>query len=152
MQLAVGVTTHPDDPVAEPTQPREHFGRLLAARTDVAADDDRRVVRHLREDGVERGEVAVDVVQRRDGGHLVGDLELEPAARLHPAGADDRAQRPDEPALAADHLADVVLGHMELEDERPVVLLDLLDAHGVGLVDEPAGKLGDELGHSYWIP
>jgi hypothetical protein len=82
----------------------------------------------------------------------VDDLELEAAPRLDAPGADDRAQRAREPALAADHLADVSLGHVEPEEERAVILLDFLDAHGVGLVDEPAGKLGDELGHAYWIP
>src|SRR5436189_5226564 len=84
----------------------------------------------------------------------VDDLELEPASRLDPAGADDRAQRPREPTLSADHLADVCLGHVEPEDERAVLLLDLLDAHGTGLVDEPARELRDQFGHchSYSMP
>src|SRR6185503_18429714 len=77
----------------------------------------------------------------------VGDLELETAARLDPAGADDRAEGTGEPALATDYLADVGFGHVQTKDERAVVLLDLLDTHGVGLVDEPAGELGNELRH-----
>ena len=54
-------------------------------------------------------------------GTSVDDLELEPASRLDAAGADDRAQRARESALAADHLADVVLGDVQPEDERAVV-------------------------------
>jgi hypothetical protein len=33
------------------------------------------------------------------------------------------------------------------EEQRAVLLLDLLDAHGVGLVDEPARELGDQVAH-----
>src|SRR3954463_14601219 len=77
----------------------------------------------------------------------VGDLELEPPACLHPARANDRAQCPREPALPADHLADVCLGHVQPQHERAVVVLDLLDAHGAWLVDEPAGELGKQLRH-----
>src|ERR1700719_3678176 len=62
-QLAVGVASNPPDAVDEPLQPRERLRRLFAARTDVAADEDRRVVRHLRKDCFERREVAVDVVE-----------------------------------------------------------------------------------------
>jgi hypothetical protein len=65
-QLAVGVATEPADAVAEAAQPFERLGGLLAAGADVAADDDRRVARDLREHRVECGEVAVDVVERRD--------------------------------------------------------------------------------------
>ena len=55
-----------DDAVAEPAKPRERLGRLVAARADVAADEDRRVLRYLGEHRLERGEVAVDVVERGD--------------------------------------------------------------------------------------
>ena len=69
------------------------------------------------------------------------------ASCVDATGAHDRAQRPGEPTLTADHLADVCLGHVEPEDERAVILLDLLDAHGAGLVDEPARELRDQFGH-----
>src|SRR3954451_16262530 len=69
VELTVGVAAQPRGAVAEAAKPGKRRGRVLAARADVAADHDRRVVRHLREDGVERGEVAVDVVQRRDLRH-----------------------------------------------------------------------------------
>ena len=95
MQLAVGVAAQPDDAVAE-RRAAARASRPAARRPahDVAADDDRRVVRHLREHRLERREVAVDVVERRDGHReSADDLELEPASRLDAAGAHDRAQR-----------------------------------------------------------
>jgi hypothetical protein len=45
---------------------------------------------------------------------LFDDLEQDAAAGAGRGGAHDRAQRPRDPALAADHLADVVLGDVEL--------------------------------------
>ena len=60
------------------------------------------------------------------------------------------AEVPDDATILVG--GDVVVGHVEPEDERAVVLLDLLDAHGVGLVDEPARELGDQLRHAYWMP
>ena len=62
------------------------------------------------------------------------------------ARAHDRAQRPGEPALAADHLAAVLGRDVELEHGR-VLTLDLLDAHGVGIVDELLREPGEQLGH-----
>ena len=86
------------------------------------------------------------VVQRRDSGSA-DDLELQPPARARPAGAHDGAQGARDAALPADHLADVVFGDVQAEDERAVVALDLLDAHRVGLVDEPPRELREQLGH-----
>ena len=48
---------------------------------------------------------------------------------------------------AADDLAVVVLGHRELEDDRAVVLLELLDLHRVGLVDQRRGQVLEQLPH-----
>ena len=96
-ELAVGVAAQPATRSPSAAQPRERLRRLLAARADVAPDDDRRVVRHLGENGLQRGEVAVDVVERRDRRQSVDDLELEPPPRLYAAGADDRAQSTREP-------------------------------------------------------
>ena len=61
-------------------------------------------------------------------------------------GPDERAQCADDPALPADHLADVVGGDMEHEDEGALALLGL-DAHGVGIVDELAREIREQLGH-----
>ena len=62
------------------------------------------------------------------------------------SGADERAQRAGDPALAADHLADVVRRDVQPEHDG-VVLLDLLDAHGVGLVDESPHEVLDDFRH-----
>src|SRR4051794_30667456 len=64
-ELAVGVAADPEDPVAERAQALERLRRLRAARDDVTADDDGGVLRNLGQHGIQRGEIAVDVVQRR---------------------------------------------------------------------------------------
>ena len=64
---------------------------------------------------------------------------------MRPARAHDRAQGARDASLPADHLADVVLGDVQPEDERAVLALDLLDAHGVRLVDEPPRELREQL-------
>src|SRR5207302_9842869 len=64
--LAVGVTANPDDSIAERAQGLERLGRLLAARHDVAADEDGRVVRDLSQHRFESTEVPVYVVEGRD--------------------------------------------------------------------------------------
>src|SRR5207248_4965441 len=76
----------------------------------------------------------------------VGDLDEDAPALAHRARADERAQRPRDPALAADHLADVVGSDMEHEHERPVAFLGL-DANCVGIVDELACQIREQLGH-----
>jgi hypothetical protein len=75
------------------------------------------------------------------------DLELHAAARMRTAGAHDRPQSARDATLPPDHLADVAFGDVQPKDERPVVALDLLDAHGVGLVDEPPRKFREQLVH-----
>src|SRR3954469_5131868 len=77
------------------------------------------------------------------------DLELQAAPGVRSPGADERAQRTRDPALAADHLADVALGDVQAQDERAVVAVGLLDAHRVRLVHEPAGELLEQLLHDY---
>jgi hypothetical protein len=70
----------------------------------------------------------------------VSDLEHEAPSLASAAGADDRAKRPRDPALAADHLADVVLRDMEPEDER-ILALHLLDPNGVRVVHELSSEV-----------
>src|SRR5256885_3125307 len=82
---------------------------------------------------------------RRTESRSTYDLELQPPPGVRAAGADERAQRTREPALAADHLADVTLRDVQAEHERAVVAFGLLDAHGVRLVDEPARELLEQL-------
>src|SRR5205823_11273464 len=72
------------------------------------------------------------------------DLEHHALLATRGGRADDRAQRACDPPLAADHLADVVLGHVQLQDNGPFAL-DLLDADLVGLVDEPPRQVLDDL-------
>ena len=63
-QLAVGVAAEPVDASAQPPQQLERLPRKRPG-DDVAAGDDRRVVRQVGEHRLERGQVAVHVVQRR---------------------------------------------------------------------------------------
>ena len=93
----------------------------------------------------ERRRVAVHVVERSDA-QLVDDLEQDAAMRVGAAGADDGAQGPGDAALAADHLADVVLGDGEQQDDRALTLL-FLDRDGVRLVHQLPGKVGEQLIH-----
>src|SRR5919202_1988294 len=58
-----------------------------------------------------------------------------------------RARRVRGPPAAADDLAVVVLGDGQLEDDGPVVLLELLDGHGVGLIDERPRQVLEQLPH-----
>src|SRR5262249_26795204 len=71
-------------------------------------------------------------------------LEQRAPGAARRGGAHDGTERARDPALAADHLADVVLRDMQLDD-RVAVALDLLDAHRVRLVDEAARQVLDDL-------
>lgn len=75
---------------------------------------------------------------------LIGDLENQAAPLPRAAGAHERAQRPRDPTLTPDHLADVLLGHVKAEDDGVVALL-LLDPDCVRIVDEPAREVDEEL-------
>ena len=77
---------------------------------------------------------------------LVCDLEQEAPVAPGACRADDGAQRSRDTSLPADHLADVVGRDAQPEDDD-VALVDALDPHGVGLVDEPARDPGEELVH-----
>src|SRR5437764_10428283 len=73
----------------------------------------------------------------------VDDLDKDAVARPRRARTDDRAQGAGDPALAADHLADIVLGDVQLQYVRAVAL-DLLDVDRVRVVDEPPRELGQQ--------
>src|SRR5438094_712305 len=75
------------------------------------------------------------------------DFELQAAAGIRSARAHDGAQGAREAPLPSDHLAHVALGDVQPKDEAAVVSLDLLDAHRVRLVHEPARELREQLGH-----
>ena len=55
-------------------------------------------------------------------------------------GLDDRAQRVGDPAAAADHAAEIVLGDLELEHDLALDLLELLDLDRVGLRRPARGR------------
>jgi len=62
------------------------------------------------------------------------------------ARADDRTERPGNPALAADHLADVVRRDSKPKHGRSF-LPHLLDRDRIGLVDELSREVREELSH-----
>src|SRR5581483_5743685 len=76
----------------------------------------------------------------------VGDLDEDAPALAKRARAHERAQRASNATLPADHLADVVCGDVQHEDERSVAFL-LLDADRIGVVDELAREIREQLRH-----
>src|SRR5690242_1400421 len=78
-------------------------------------------------------------------GVSAGDFDMHAPPALHGRRLDDRAERAGDAALLADHLADVVGGDVQLEHELPRRPLVPLDAHLVGVVDELAGQVREEL-------
>ena len=76
---------------------------------------------------------------------LFEDLDERALARPGRDRLDDRAQRASGLAAAADDLAEIGLGDLELVDVG-LALLDQLDADFVGLVDEVHREIADQLG------
>src|SRR3954451_20801189 len=76
----------------------------------------------------------------------VGDLDDHTPPVAGGARAHERAERARDPALAADHLADVVCRDMQHETELAVALL-LLHAHGLRVVDQLAREIREQLCH-----
>ena len=66
----------------------------------------------------------------------VDDLDHDALSFLGAIGLHDGAQRLDRAALTADHLAAVVLGDGKLEDDRVLVLLELLNLDLAWFVDQ----------------
>ena len=69
---------------------------------------------------------------------------IDAAARLGRRGGEDGAQRLRGAPLLADHLAEVLLGDLQLEHQG-VRLGDLFDLDLLGTVDETARQVVDEL-------
>src|SRR5690242_4751462 len=80
---------------------------------------------------------------------LVDDLELHATPLACTTRAHDRAQRAGDAPLPPDHLAEIVLGDVQAQDDD-VLLLDALDAHLVRRVDEPARQELEQLRHYCW--
>ena len=64
----------------------------------------------------------------------------------HAACANERPQGPGDAPLAADHLADVLVGDVQPEDDGTVAL-GALDPYLVGPVDEVPRQLGEHSLH-----
>ena len=118
----------------------------LRTEEEITAKDDRIDVLplDLGEHRLERGATAVDVVERGDAQGLFQDLEHDAVVRPRSARAHDRAQRPRDAALAADHLADVGLRDAQLEDCHALAM-NLLDLDRVGVVDEMPCQVREQL-------
>lgn len=71
-QLAVAVAAQPDRALAKPVETHEGLRRERSVHV-ITTKDDRRVLRHFREDSVQRRQVGVNVVQRRNS-HSSDDL------------------------------------------------------------------------------
>src|SRR6185312_1006813 len=85
-------------------------------------------------------------------GISVDDVDEHAAVLLHRRRLHDQPQRVGGATAAADHLAVVVVGDRQLEHERAVVLLELLDGHLVRLVDELAGEVFEQLFQEALMP
>src|SRR5215204_1692037 len=83
---------------------------------------------------------------RRSRGSI-DDVDEHPVAIPDRGGLDYRPERGDGTPAAADHLAGVVIGHVQLQHDRAVVLLERLHAHLVRTVDERPGEILEELLH-----
>ena len=70
---------------------------------------------------------------------FVDDLEQDALVLVRAARADDRPERADDAALPADHLADVLLGHAQLEHDRAVAL-GARDRTSSGLSTRPLAR------------
>src|SRR5579862_482638 len=79
------------------------------------------------------------------------DLERDRATFAGGRDLQQGAQRLGDAAVPTDDLAHVVLGDMQLDD-GPVLLLDLGDLHRVGVVDERAGDVLDQVLRSHRRP
>ena len=81
----------------------------------------------------------------------VGNLEQVALFGSRTGRAHDAPQRPGDPALLADHLADVIGRDVKMEDDRILTLFGL-DTNGVRLVDEPASDPYEKLSHRLLRP
>src|SRR3954452_18385398 len=85
-------------------------------------------------------------INHRDG-PLVDDVDEDAALFLDRRRLDHGAQGVGGPPALADHAAVVLLADGELQDDGAVVLVELLHGHLVGMVDELAGQVLEQLAH-----
>ena len=77
-------------------------------------------------------------------GSLIGDFQHEPPPLPGAARPNHGAERASDPALASDHLPDIVLGDMQAEDER-ILALHFLDPDRVRVVNELSREIREQL-------
>ena len=78
---------------------------------------------------------------------VLDDLDHDPAAVLgRGRGLGDGADRIGDATFAADHPAEIAIADVDLEHGR-AVSFDLVDADGVGIVDEGSNQVLDQVAH-----
>src|SRR3954466_135217 len=75
------------------------------------------------------------------------DVDEDAPVVLDRGGLDDRPEGLGGAPAASDDLSVVILVHGELEDQGAVVLLELLDLDGLGVVDEEPREVLEQLAH-----
>src|SRR4051812_23338744 len=83
---------------------------------------------------------------------LVDDVDEDAALLLDGGGLDDRPQGVRGAPALADHAAVVLVADRQLEDDRAVVLVELLDGDRGGVVDELARQVLEQLLHARGSP
>src|SRR4051794_16693863 len=83
---------------------------------------------------------------------LLNDVDEHAAVVLHRGGLDEGAQRLRGAAAPADDAAVVVVIDRQLEHERAVVLLELLDLDLRGLLHERPDEVLEQLAHGSYTP
>src|SRR3954471_16794949 len=84
---------------------------------------------------------------RPAGTNSLDDVDEDAPVVLDRGGLDDRAEGLRGASPASDDLSVVILVDRELEDQRAVVLLELLDLDGLGGVDEEPREVLEQLAH-----
>src|SRR5205085_7451634 len=99
---------------------------------------------------------AVDSPRESGDPGLVDDVDEDPPVMAGPGGLDDGPERLRGPPASSDDVPVVILVDPELQHQRALGLVERLDLHLVGMVDERLGEvleqvarhgaLGDALG------
>src|SRR3954451_20597120 len=73
------------------------------------------------------------------------DVDEDAPVVLDRGGLDDRAEGLGGAPASSDDLSVVIIVHREFQDQRPVVLLELLDLHLLGVIDEKPREILEQL-------
>ena len=80
-------------------------------------------------------------MRARQGRPSIDDVDQHTTALVHRRCLDDRAQRLRSASAPPDHLPIIIVGDTQLEHDRAVVLLELLDRDIFGIVDQPLSEV-----------